>query len=537
MTIAEKLQTIAENEPKVYDAGRTKGYNEGYADGTSGTAFETDSSIAYRKIVPSASEMYAQVLKVGGMSYKTTNLISSGYEPSKTLNGVKFTLGTDGSLTVNGTNTGETNANFRFSNKPLKAGTFTYSLCTKIPNGTFGGISLYDGQTWVRSIGIFSGDNGDTSMTFTITQEEASYSLAIGFTVKPGYTVSNLKLFPMVNEGTTALPYEPYFEGIRNAKVTELVSKGKNLFNPKQGVNSSFVDNGDGTYTITNSGGNDRFSDYIDLPIPAGTKVIIHSTKTGENIATTGLQFFGTDGIGDITTGLINGTLSLTPTKHIRRVRVYVQAGDVGKSATFSNIQIEYGDKATEYTPYVGTISTLEIPEALRNFLEQHGYGLGVDSTHYNYIDFDRKVFVQNVIKVAFDGTEDCYFDGDFDRADIPLPFRSKEGAKALCNKSYQNPNALYGAEQGFVVSGDYAYFTIGWWEDTEAFEAQLAQWKADGNPLTLVYVLYEPIEIDISEYLTGNLINVQGGGTIIPVNEFELAAPTAIQYIKKVGA
>ena len=144
---------------------------------------------------------------------------------------------------------------------------------------------------------------------------------------------------------------------------------------------------------------------------------------------------------------------------------------------------------------------------------------------------------MQNVIKVAFDGTEDCYFDGDFDRADIPLPFRSKEGAKALCNKSYQNPNALYGAEQGFVVSGDYAYFTIGWWEDTEAFEAQLAQWKADGNPLTLVYVLYEPIEIDISEYLTGNLINVQGGGTIIPVNEFELAAPTAIQYIKKVGA
>ena len=33
MSIAEKLQTIAENEQRVYDAGASKGYNNGKADG------------------------------------------------------------------------------------------------------------------------------------------------------------------------------------------------------------------------------------------------------------------------------------------------------------------------------------------------------------------------------------------------------------------------------------------------------------------------------------------------------------------------
>ena len=134
MTIAEKLQTIAENEPKVYDAGRTKGYNEGYADGTSGTAFETDDSIAYRKIVPSASEMYAQVLKVGGMSYKSNNLIPFPYSvigdvgTSTTKAGITCTVGNNREVIFNGTPDVTYAMYFDIAKVSLRAGTYNLSV-------------------------------------------------------------------------------------------------------------------------------------------------------------------------------------------------------------------------------------------------------------------------------------------------------------------------------------------------------------------------------------------------------------------------
>ena len=156
MTIAEKLQTIAENEPKVYNAGRTKGYNEGYADGTSGTAFETDDSIAYRKIVPSASEMYAQVLKVGGMSYKTKNFIAHPYwDKITSKNGITFTTNADNTITVKGTNDTSGAIQYVLQRDFLKAGTYTLSFGATPPDGVYGGAGFYEGTSYVLHLGYF----------------------------------------------------------------------------------------------------------------------------------------------------------------------------------------------------------------------------------------------------------------------------------------------------------------------------------------------------------------------------------------------
>ena len=70
----------------------------------------------------------------------------------------------------------------------------------------------------------------------------------------------------------------------------------------------------------------------------------------------------------------------------------------------FANMYISETD--TEYLPYdasgivnadvnqISTRNVYQIPQAVR---ELDGYGIGIDDTNYNYIDFDRKVFVKNV--------------------------------------------------------------------------------------------------------------------------------------------
>lgn len=550
MTIAEKLQTIAENEPKVYEAGREKGYREGYTDATSGTAFEIDESTAYRKVVPSASEKLAQVLKLGGMSYKSKNLLPYPYkETTKTSNGVTWTDNGDGSITATGTVTA-----------------YTYiSLATieALPNTTYVFSGMANTENMIMEIDLLD-DSDATIQALGLTNQIASGRMMVKTADYP--TVKKFKVllkryyegkaisgtaYPMCNYGETVLPYEPYFEGIRDAKVTELVSEGANLLpypytysnHIVEGI--TFTDNGDGTVTAN---GTPRYSANFFFhdnnpsfnKLPKGTYYLSGCPSGyGTNVYIT-LSFHDENGkwLAEITDYGSGKVKNLTDINYsIIRAKILITAGTVCDNLVFKPMLV-HGSTPQEYKPYIGTIATKPIPEALRNFLEDKGYGLGIDSTYFNYIDYERKVFVQNVIKVSFDGTENCYFDGDFDRGELPLPFRAKDGAKAICNKSEQNPNALYGAEQGFVVHDDYLLLTIGWYEDTDAFKAQLATWYAEGNPLTVIYALAEPVETDISEYLTGdNLIEVQGGGTITAVNEYEYAVPSTIQFIKKVGA
>jgi hypothetical protein len=49
-----------------------------------------------------------------------------------------------------------------------------------------------------------------------------------------------------------------------------------------------------------------------------------------------------------------------------------------------------------------------------------------------------------------------------------------------------------------------------------------------------LVYALAEPIEYDISAYLTDDDIEVEGGGAIIPVNEYNNAAFVEMLFTEK---
>lgn len=81
------------------------------------------------------------------------------------------------------------------------------------------------------------------------------------------------------------------------------------------------------------------------------------------------------------------------------RVSFYISGGGevlTGDYVIYEDIMVEVADSASAYAPY--TKHTLPVPASVQAL---EGYGEGVSDTIYNYIDFERKQFVQKVGKGA----------------------------------------------------------------------------------------------------------------------------------------
>lgn len=135
------------------------------------------------------------------------NLIPYPYADgmSKTTNGITFTVNTDGTVTVNGTAT--ENANFVFFNGSLPLfGMFTLSGC-------IGGASdSYYLQPWVD--GNWKDEQSDSPTTYNFN---GNLTLLM-FYVKKGVTLNSVVLKPMLNYGSSALPYESYISDTLSAE-------------------------------------------------------------------------------------------------------------------------------------------------------------------------------------------------------------------------------------------------------------------------------------------------------------------------------
>lgn len=179
---------------------RTNKLISNIAHGITAIPVETDDSVAYAKVVPSNALPYAEVIKVGGMTRKSTNL----------LNIADFTLWTnkvvnsDGSLSVT---TGSS---------PL---TMVKEKTGEFPSGTYTFSNLAGGLAYVQ---MGQGDYTHpvaVGQAITFTYDGVSYLRFIYVDQATNTTVTYKVMF---NEGSTALPHEPYFEGLRDGKVTEV---------------------------------------------------------------------------------------------------------------------------------------------------------------------------------------------------------------------------------------------------------------------------------------------------------------------------
>lgn len=183
-----------------------------------------DSSVAYRKTIPTNAEDYALIKKVGGMTYKCNNLITLPYNTTivsgEEKDGITITINADGSLSVNGKAT-KTVTRYYVSKMPITAGTYTFSAYGI--NAFSSVLSLRNKDTTNLFANRASLSGTTPSKTFTVTEEEAQNNYVhINIYIYADTEVNNETIYPMLNVGDTALPYEPYFEGLRDTKVTSI---------------------------------------------------------------------------------------------------------------------------------------------------------------------------------------------------------------------------------------------------------------------------------------------------------------------------
>jgi hypothetical protein len=233
--------------------------------------------------------------------------------------------------------------------------------------------------------------------------------------VAAGYTANNLVFKPMLNEGDTALPYEPYFEGLRDTAVSELKSEGANLipfpyWDGNYDVGSSktingvtFTVNADGS--ITANGTATATANFFLINTPIAGLVEIGKTYTLSGCPSGGgnekykLHFRDSSNYGnqwfEDGEGYTRAAVADDGFTYKYQAWIVIFAGYTANNLVFKPMLNE-GTTALPYSPY-GTIDTFSIPKDIQ---DTDGYGIGKSETEYNYIDFNKKIFKKEYEKI-----------------------------------------------------------------------------------------------------------------------------------------
>lgn len=514
--------------------------------------FATDASSAHNKVVPSNACPFALVNKVGGMTYKTDNLIPFPYDYNvgyvKEHAGVKFTILADGGISIVGTPTSTVLFTF------ISADVLDLTNVCKVGkqytiSGAQTGILIVAHRTPIDGA-IQSTAWIETSSTQSNVMPEGYKLYRIGIYLGSASvgTAINTVIYPMLNEGETAKPYSQFFKGLRDAKVTELMSDGANLI-PFPYYNTDKTVEGV-TYTVQNDGGikvsgtptsYGEFSIFNEYNIASFPKKITISVQgnptnisydvslrdTQKNVIVVATSVkAGTDTVIDLS-AYPNAKSMTFAIK--RRVNNEVCSG-------VAYPMINYGTTAKPYRKYVGHLDTLPISAELRAFLDDKGYGRGVEG-YPNYIDFERKVFAQKVNETDLgELTWRKHSDNHFITTSLPLPSKAyliTEQGVCLCSiyptATWTEVNTS-AVEKGIAIHQSQLFVVDKQINDLDTFVNAIKGEK-------ICYELETPIETDISAYLTDeNFIEVEGGGVIKAVNEHGFDAPTEIIYMLKEG-
>lgn len=523
VNMQSSLSTISRNEKRITNIEL----------GLPSYPFQTDNSVAYSKDVPENALPNAMVSMIGGATRKCANLIpfpyNSGGAGSTTESaGVAYKINADGSITANGTATETTQFGLtKYNPKNIFTAGKRYSISpgTQDSNLTFYVVAL-DAEGEKKYF---------TYKNSPFTWEEQYNLYYIYFQGSAGATLNNITFYPMINEGDTALPYEPYFEGLRSAPVTEIESVGANLLNPNDIAKNTGTPSVNGESVTVN--GFIADVKFYDLVAGETYHFSAKSTRTGDYGG--GVTLLVRDANGEM---LVNeykaNVLNPSATAIIPEGAVSLQvclygssANDQTTSATYTEIMLNKGEKALPYAPYREPI-TMPIPEAVQAI---DGYGWGIDASVYNYIDWENMQFVKRVGCVDL-GTLDwniktdsssvaSYFAatsyipialGTMRNSIISNSYRLRDSRNALVDKSISTYNAS--AEPRLCVA-DSTY--------TDAATLKVAM-----AGVMLYYELATPIITDISDLITvDNYIEVEGNCTVTMVNEHGYAVPSEINY------
>lgn len=460
----------------------------------------------------------SRVSKISGNTISSKNLIPYPYFfTTITSDGLTFTANTDGSIKVNGTTTKKNFGIPVTSYFYLPAGTYKISGYNGITITVrkYASTSDQEGTSWIDS-------NATISQTGTLT-ETTLIRVQLWCTADVG-TTFNFTMFPMLNEGSTALPYYQYFSGLKNAGFKSILGTGKNLVNTGGlfDVGTSYggltcSKNADGTYKLSGTA-TQSFWYGVDQTstacyIPQGATIYftpfydITTTATG-TYKLIGIALYDKDSklVKQWNSNISSGTVtSFVVTRDVAKVAfIWNISGSSGLAVTIDNIKFMLSYENTNvYEPYksdgIACESNLELAE-------------------FDYaVPSENKVYRQSET-ITFDGTESGWqvdtahsYSSMFNYtgyASDKIPFTDSSSVNAISNKY---PSVIrsdsWANKYSFVVSSYLSRITI---RDTsvstlEEFKAKLVAWASEGKPLTVTYkkttVTTENVSFDKADY------------------------------------
>lgn len=466
-----------------------------------------DNTTAYQKVVPTGATR-AKIKSIGGMSYKSNNLannptinnnVSNNFDPIIVIPNLNLIANQSYTISFTNVNT-------------LASG------CRYYITADNGSISYtYTGANSSKT---------EYSMTFTPTSNETTIRIRLQYnedTTKNSGTTTNV----MLNSGSTALPYEPYFGGIRDSIVTKVYSR-KAALKDLRFTQIGYVDLGTLNYTKHSSVNSLWFGSASNI----GIKAVANNVKANivcDNYTTMAYYTNGTnDGYStnmSISFNNNNTSIAINDSNLTGKTSEQVK--------TYLNGKIVYFELATEVeTPSQAVIDyfvidTFTIPEEVKAL---EGYGRGINSSVYNVLDLETKVFTDKD-SIGDLGTLN-YTMYSVDEGNL---FRTNQLTNAVkmatlnllvdgytpvlrvnrANKTIYSSEILTNTID--IINNDYS--------TAEAFKTAM-------NGVDLQYELATYNTTNVSQYITNNVIEVEAGGYLVFENQYGQAVPSNITYL-----
>ena len=529
----------------------------------SGEFFTTDNSTAYIKTVPSKACSYAQLNNISGMTYKCENLLkivppnNNPWVQDSAIcsleNGV-LTLDNNGVMTKDVTFTFETEIE-------LVAGE-SYWVSS--------GQSNTSNTTWRMYIaptvsGAFTSKYTITDVGVSLGTISKNTGCKIYIQVYAGTQPKNIVFVPTVSLQSVSSTGTPYFEGLRDAKVSKIISRGKNRI-PFPYYNTALKSSGVNFATQSDRGvkATGTAESYAGFTLVHASEFEKLHLIDGETYYLSGkknnaeLYFSYKDETG--ATIYVGNGQPIVWNKNYRFTQLYIQVNP-GKTVDDVVYPVLSLEKGADYVPYWQM--EYEIPEELQH--TGKGVSDRYDTTEYGERSEFNGNLITQVATTVFNGTETfviydelvnpsitsldkryfCYVVGD------PGPV-SIHKRKIICNiletsnisianttKGITITNPSASGSKYAMISRPYNIASLPQRKNTSdnsfvnAFKADLSRLYSAGRPMVATYALETESE-QTSRYGFDNLIQVEADGQLEFYNEYGYAVPSSVTYMLK---
>lgn len=546
--------------------------------------FETDTTSAYVKDVPTGAAPYAAMKAIGGKSIVMNQLYQIHPISSIDVSGITVTRSMETmSSSVYGTATEDIsvlNILSVYNTKVVEG--HKYYLRVWFVRGSYPLKSWWFSSAKIDApnsdgTGRISVASGTGQMGMNFQTSSISSGTALDFELKLQLTDLTIMFGdgnePTVEEFEAMFPdYIPYNEGeIVSAEVQNVKSVGKNIFSPTVLENYTTKDNCE-SFSIRNGVISAKGNVSSASMLGAWSKgwIFFYRNKEkqyalrvdSESYLTIGVKLkVLEDAYPDVSIGekfifqltredgntvpVYNSTI--VDGSIIYKYKVSV-AGNYNITFSLSSCTVELSefmvvksDAIQALVPYKE--DNLPIPEAVKQL---EGYGWSAGSV-CNEVDFGRKKFIKRVGAVDLGSlrweTESAATSGVTRlRANIAncMPCSNGAIANIICEKyETATANDTYSLRKDKIIgvhtitSGDLLYVYDSSYNTTESLSA----FSDSVQGVILYYELAEPEEIDISDILTDdNLIEVEQGGTLtfenIHGDSYHLPVPSDVEYM-----